>query len=105
MLDISRLQEHIFNYQYHGREMSLKDQVINNALGLVGEAGEVADLCKKQFYLNRPDANREAYVEEIGDVLWHLLCLSAILGIGMREVIETNQFKIERRFGDEPFRF
>ncbi len=39
-------------------------------LGLIGEAGEVADLVKKSIERTQP-VDREAMVKELGDVLWY----------------------------------
>lgn len=43
-------------------------------LGLVGEAGEVADLIKKVEGHGHP-ANREKLIKELGDVLWYVAVL------------------------------
>lgn len=52
------------------KSLSHREHVINAALGLCGEAGEVADLLKK----NRMQGHElEVYkvLEELGDVLWY----------------------------------
>ena len=46
-----------------------EQQLANAALGLAGEAGEVADTLKKHLFHARP-LDREAVVKELGDCLW-----------------------------------
>ena len=82
---------------YMGRELPLKEQLINHALGLVGESGEVADQVKKEYYIGR-DISREETVEELGDVLWHLCCSAAAKGVTMQEVMSYNLEKLKRRY-------
>jgi len=53
-------------------------------LGLVGEAGEVADLIKKVEGHGHP-ANREKLIKELGDVLWYVAVLHHALGLKGRE--------------------
>ncbi len=53
-------------------------------LGLVGEAGEVADLIKKvEGHGHKPD--REKLIKELGDVLWYVAVLHHALGLKGRE--------------------
>lgn len=48
------------------------------ALGLVGEAGEVADLVKKFIGHDHP-LDRSKMVKELGDVCWYVTALSLVL--------------------------
>ena len=51
------------------------------ALGLAGEAGEVADKVKKIFRDNQDDARFKGEIaKEIGDVLWYCAALADDLG-------------------------
>lgn len=69
-------------------------------LGLVGEAGEVANKIKK---LQRDgdgvvtDEARAAISAEIGDVLWYLACLSTELKLDLATVAEENIAKLAER--------
>lgn len=60
------------------------------ALGLNGEAGEVAEKVKKAI---RDDKELDLE-KELGDVLWYLSRLADELGIEMDDVAETNLDKL-----------
>lgn len=67
------------------------------ALGLAGEAGEVANLVKKQA---RDDAdNVEAIREELGDVLWYVAQACSELGVSLDLLAVENLEKLEQRHG------
>ena len=70
------------------------------ALGLAGEAGEVVNKIKKVM---RDTANelsasqKEAIVDELGDVLWYCAGIATELGIDLEKVARDNLQKLERR--------
>lgn len=68
-------------------------------LGLVGEAGEIANKVKKVIRDNRPVD--EAFVAdmkaEIGDVLWYVARLADELGISLEDVATYNMNKLLSR--------
>lgn len=69
----------------------------NAALGLAGEAGEVADLIKKHLYHDhRLDAVRVA--EELGDLLWYIVLAANICGYSLSEVMAKNIDKLRKRY-------
>ncbi len=66
-------------------------------LGLVGEAGEVAEKVKKLYRDNggRIDPEfRYGVKKELGDVLWYVTALSNELGFTLQEVMEANYTKL-----------
>lgn len=65
------------------------------ALGLTGEAGEVAEKVKKR--IRDGTWNREDFVKELGDVFWYLARLCDATGINCTEVLETNYVKLSLR--------
>lgn len=66
-------------------------------LGLVGEAGEVADLVKK--HLGHGHALDPAKVrEELGDVIWYVPALCRLLGFSLEDVLAHNVEKLRRRY-------
>ena len=68
-----------------------------NALGLAGEAGEVADLVKKGIY-HQQGLDHNKLKKELGDVLWYVAALSRDLGFSLSEVMEANIEKLKARF-------
>lgn len=79
-------------------------------LGLVGEAGEVAEKLKKYFRdgVNDDTALEEPMVEmrarqryeiakELGDVLWYVTAIASDMGYELEEIAELNLEKLEDR--------
>jgi len=70
------------------------------ALGLAGEAGEVAEHAKKAI---RDDGGaireerRAAMSKELGDVLWYVAQLASELGLELDEIAEANLQKLLSR--------
>ncbi len=69
-------------------------------LGLVGEAGEVAEKVKK--ILRDKDGQMSAedkaeIIKELGDVLWYLQALADMLEVPLSQVAEQNLEKIQSR--------
>lgn len=89
-------------YQHLARETAIypKDSVIiYPILGLVGEAGELANKYKKVIRDNLP-VNGDLLndlVAELGDVLWYLSNIADDLGISLGEVAVRNLEKLESR--------
>ena len=72
-----------------------RERLIENALGLTGEAGEVSEKIKKLFRDNRIDD--EAVLKELGDVLFYTVALSNIFGGSLIKIIELNMEKLNAR--------
>ena len=70
-------------------------QVIYPALGMAGEAGEVADKVKK--ILRDGNFDREGLAKEIGDVLWYIAALSRDLNLSLTDIAEGNLKKLYAR--------
>jgi NTP pyrophosphatase (non-canonical NTP hydrolase) len=71
------------------------------AIGLAGEAGEVLDLYKKQFFHTKePENYRDKLVKELGDVMWYFVLKCAAEGITVDEVIYENMKKLVLRYPD-----
>lgn len=77
---------------------TLEHTLTYSALGLAGEAGELANKVKK---IMRGDTNRDELLEgirsEMGDVLWYLAALAQDLGADLSEIAEENLVKIRDR--------
>jgi NTP pyrophosphatase (non-canonical NTP hydrolase) len=68
-----------------------------NALGLAGEAGEVAELVKKGVF-HRHSIDRTTLEKEIGDVLWYAAALCTTLGLDLGEIMQANIEKLKVRY-------
>jgi len=66
------------------------------ALGLAGEAGEVADMVKKILGHDQI-LNVNKLALELGDVLWYLSMLCTHLNIDLGEVAYMNLLKLKAR--------
>ncbi len=78
----------------------LQYQLMYIALGVAGEAGEVADKIKKIMRNDDgaiDDAKRDDLKKELGDVLWYLSQMARVLEIPFDDVAETNIKKIMDR--------
>jgi len=70
------------------------------ALGLCGEAGEVAEAVKK--YINKSkELKREDLKKELGDVMWYIASVSKHLGFSLSEVAAGNIEKLRKRHGEK----
>ena len=70
------------------------------ALGIAGEAGEVAEKIKKLMRNDGgslSDETREGLKRELGDVLWYLSQMSRVLGFSFSSVAEANIKKLADR--------
>ncbi len=69
-------------------------------LGLVGEAGEVADKIKKILRDDQgiiESSKREAIKFELGDVLWYVAQLASELNLSLGDIAESNLKKLISR--------
>lgn len=68
-----------------------------SALGVAGEAGEVADLVKK-WVGHGHDRNLEQLVKELGDVLWYVADIASTHSVKLSEVASKNISKLRERY-------
>jgi len=73
-----------------------KDRLIENALGLMGEAGEVAEKIKKRIRDNTK-VEPEEIVKELGDVIFYATALSNFYGASLGITIAENMMKLDGR--------
>ena len=93
------------DYQKKAHETSLHEMsVIYPILGLLGEAGEVAEKIKKLIRDKgyRPDDcidenDREAIALELGDVMWYVAELASNLDLSLETVCQLNIIKLSSR--------
>ena len=92
--------------EYQTKAMDFLDQELKTdwpnamglgALGIAGEAGEVADAWKKVVYHKHPMDN-EHFKRELGDVLWYIALIADTLGFSLEDVAQTNINKLTARY-------
>lgn len=79
---------------------NIGDNYIYPALGLCGEAGEVAEKIKKIIRDNNGIITYEKNIEiqkELGDVLWYVSNLASELGVDLNRVAQSNLDKLFAR--------
>jgi NTP pyrophosphatase (non-canonical NTP hydrolase) len=73
---------------------------VYRTLGLVGEAGEVAEKMKKIIRDKNgkiSDEDKNEIVKEMGDVLWYLQALADYLDVPFEDVAKVNLEKLSSR--------
>lgn len=73
------------------------NELMYAALGLSGEAGEIANNIKKLYRDGDNDALRDKTKKELGDVLWYAARLATALDITLSDAMETNKAKLLSR--------
>lgn len=91
-------------YQKAAMRTSRKDilpteHLINGALGLAGEAGEVADLVKKMMYQGH-EWDFEHIAKECSDCMWYLAEIATAIGFDLSEIMQMNIDKLMKRYPD-----
>lgn len=74
--------------------------IMHWALGVNGEAGEIAEKLKKIIRDKKGNISEDDKAElskEIGDVLWYLAVLAEHLGMSFEEIAEANLAKLQSR--------
>lgn len=72
-------------------------RLMYTALGLNGEAGEVAEIIKKALFHGH-DLDKDMLLKELGDVMWYVAVLADTLGLSLDEVGKENIAKLRRRY-------
>jgi|SRR6478609_2798676 len=73
-----------------------KHAIVYPALGLAGEAGEIAEKVKK-FLRGDKELDRDALLSELGDPLWYIASLADDLGYTLQDVVDRNVEKLTSR--------
>lgn len=91
-------------YQKESRKTAIYPKKGKNfiypTLGLVGEAGEVAEKIKKVLRDHKgiiDKERREELKKELGDVLWYLAQIATELNISLEEIAKENLKKLKSR--------
>lgn len=75
--------------------------IVYPALGLSGEAGEIAEKIKKWLRDEGgqviSEDRRDAILKELGDPMWYIAALAADLGYTLQDVVDANVSKLSSR--------
>jgi len=77
--------------------MEPEDLILNGALGLCGESGEVADVVKKWKFQGH-DLDKQKIIKELGDVCWYIAITAEGLGVDLETVMQLNVDKLRKRY-------
>lgn len=80
-------------------ELTHIELMMNAALGLCGESGEVADIVKK-FRFQGHDLDFEHIAKELGDVAWYLAVGAYSIGYDLEKILQMNVDKLKARYPD-----
>ena len=81
----------------------LQDQqirLLDWAIGLGGEAGEVLDLLKHSIFHEDTQLDKMELAKELGDVMWYLSAIATTCGIDLADVALLNRAKLKHRYGE-----
>lgn len=74
-----------------------EELVVNCALGLSGESGEVSDHVKKVRFQGH-DFDREHVAKELGDISWYVAVMAHAIGYKLDEIMQMNVDKLWERY-------
>lgn len=80
-------------------KLTARELLLNSALGLCGESGEVADLLKK-YHFQGHDIDIEHIAKELGDVAWYLAVGAYSIGYDLEKILQMNVDKLKNRYPD-----
>ena len=80
-------------------KLSAGDLLLNSALGLCGESGEVADLVKKHLFQGH-DLDLDHVAKELGDISWYLAVGAYAIGLDLESIFRMNKEKLKARYPD-----
>ena len=71
--------------------------IMNGALGLAGESGEVADLVKKHVMQGHM-LDFDHIAKELGDICWYIAEMATAIGWDMESIMQLNIDKLRKRY-------
>ena len=80
-------------------KLTANELLLNSALGLCGESGEVADLVKKHRFQGH-DLDFDHVAKELGDIAWYLAVGAYAIGFDLESIFRMNKEKLEARYPD-----
>ena len=80
-------------------KLTARELLLNSALGLCGESGEVADLVKKHRFQGH-DIDLDHVAKELGDIAWYLAVGAYSIGYDLEKILQMNVDKLKSRYPD-----
>ena len=80
-------------------KLTANELLLNSALGLCGESGEVADIVKKHRFQGH-DIDIEHIAKELGDIAWYLAVGAYAIGFDLESIFRMNIEKLKARYPD-----
>lgn len=74
-------------------------KLLNGALGLCGESGEIADLIKKSR-MQGHSLDIEHIAKELGDVCWYIAEAASAINYTLEDIMKMNIEKLKKRYPD-----
>ena len=71
--------------------------LLNGALGLCGESGELADLIKK-YMMQGHRLDRVHIAKELGDICWYIAETATAIGYNLETIMQMNIDKLKDRY-------
>ena len=71
--------------------------LLNGALGLAGESGEIADLVKKHEFQGHP-LDYQHIAKELGDICWYIAETATAIGYDLEHIMQMNIDKLKARY-------
>ena len=78
-------------------DLDATQQLLNGALGLAGESGEVVDEIKRHLFQGHW-LDRDHILRELGDICWYLAIAAEALNTDLDTIFQMNIDKLRARF-------
>ena len=78
-------------------KFTARELLLNSALGLCGESGEVSDLVKKHRFQGH-DLDFDHIAKELGDIAWYLAVGAYSIGYDLEKILQMNVDKLKARY-------
>lgn len=75
-----------------------QSELLDWAIGLGGECGEVLDLIKHDIW-HSEKADPMELAKELGDVLWYISAIATAKGMDLDDIMALNMLKLDYRYG------
>jgi NTP pyrophosphatase (non-canonical NTP hydrolase) len=87
---------------WHTEQMPIRERRNHAILGLVGEAGELAELHKKDEYKPNHGSTALQRMDELGDLFYYVCILAHLDGFTIEQLSAMNARKLEGGHGWQP---